>query len=36
MTTPDRFVAGAIDLGEVKSRAEARAHASLPVVWHRR
>ena len=28
MTTPDRFVAGAIDLGEVKARAEARAQAS--------
>ncbi|MDO5076601.1 tetratricopeptide repeat protein [Corynebacterium sp.] len=25
MTTPDRFVGGAIDLGEVKARAEARA-----------
>ena len=28
MTMPDRFVAGAIDLGEVKARAEARAQAS--------
>ena len=28
MTMPDRFVAGAVDLGEVKARAEARAQAS--------
>lgn len=27
MTAPDRFVAGALDLGEVKARAEARAEA---------
>lgn len=27
MTTPNRFVAGAIDLGEVKARAEARSQA---------
>ena len=28
MTTPERFVAGAVDLGEIKARAEARAQAS--------
>ncbi|AKE41621.1 putative thioredoxin-like protein [Corynebacterium kutscheri] len=28
MTTPNRFVAGAIDLGEVKARADARANAA--------
>lgn len=28
MTTPDRFLSGAVDLGQVKARAEARAQAA--------